>query len=183
MRGSALASVIGLAMVAAVFAASPAAAQRAQEDAVKATFLTRFASFIEYPAGAFVSAEAPLVICVSGDPSIAALTEQAAANQRIDGRPLEVRRVGAVDHDSGCHVIYLAGVDGQSVSAALGALRGVPVLTVTDGAHGRTRGAIHFVLSDGRVRFHIDRNAADAGRLGMSARLLNIALSVRGGAA
>ena len=39
---------------------------------------------------------------------------------------------------------------------------------------------IHFVVSDGRVRFHIDQGAAGRGKLVLSSRLLNLALSVRG---
>ena len=40
---------------------------------------------------------------------------------------------------------------------------------------------IHFVIDDDRVRFHIDLQAASRSRLSISSRLLNLALSVRGG--
>lgn len=161
-------------------AAPSALAQRAQEDAVKATFLSRFASFVDWPAGAFAAVDAPLIICVSGSNALAALTESSVIGQRINGRALEVRRIGVVERGSGCHVLYLTGTDGQSVAGGLAVVRGEPVLTVTDAQHASTRGAIHFVLSEGRVRFHIDRTSASAGGLSISARLLNIALSVRG---
>jgi hypothetical protein len=180
MRTPALACAI-LAVVAALIAAAPpAAAQRAQENAVKATFLTRFASFVDWPVGAFDSPDAPLVICVSGDAAIAGLAERAATGQRVNGRTLVVRRLGAVSRGSGCHVLYLAGAEGQSVAAALRDVRGDPVLTVTDAQHASARGSVHFVLSGGRVRFHIDRTDAGAGGLNINSRLLNIALSVRG---
>lgn len=180
MRISALACAV-LGVIAAFLAASPpASAQRAQENAVKATFLTRFASFVEWPVEAFESPEAPLVVCVSGDGAVAELTERAAVGQRVNGRALVVRRLGAVSRGSGCHVLYLAGAGGQSVAAALRLLRGEPVLTVTDAHHDSARGAVHFVLSVGRVRFHIDRSGATAGGLSINSRLLNIALSVRG---
>jgi hypothetical protein len=38
---------------------------------------------------------------------------------------------------------------------------------------------IHFVVDGGRVRFHIDQAEAESCGLGLSARLLAIALSVR----
>jgi hypothetical protein len=180
MRTRTLACAILGVIAALVAAAPPALAQRAQENAVKATFLTRFASFVDWPAAAFDSPDAPLVICVSGDAAVASLTEPAATAQRVNGRALVVRRVGAVGRGSGCHVLYVAGVEGQSVAAALIAVRGDPVLTVTDAQHARTRGSVHFVLSEGRVRFHIDRGGATAGGLSINSRLLNIALSVRG---
>ena len=43
------------------------------------------------------------------------------------------------------------------------------------------RGMIHFAISDDRVRFHIDLQAASRSGLSISSRLLNLALSVRGG--
>ena len=55
------------------------------------------------------------------------------------------------------------------------------ILLVTDGAVSSDRGMIHFVLDDDRVRFHIDLQAASRSRLSISSRLLNLALSVRGG--
>ena len=81
---------------------------------------------------------------------------------------------------SGCHILYAAGAGGQSVAAALAAVRGEPVLTVTDSTHGATRGIIHFVVVSERVRFHIDRDAAARNHVNLSSRLLSIALSVRG---
>lgn len=180
MRTPALACAVLGVIAAFVIAAPPAVAQRAQENAVKATFLTRFASFVDWPADSFDTPDAPLVVCVSGDPAVADLTERAAAGQRVNGRTLAVRRVGAVGRGSGCHVLYLAGAPGQSVAAGLSVVRGDPVLTVTDAQHASARGSVHFVLSEGRVRFHINRSGASAGGLSINARLLNIALSVRG---
>jgi hypothetical protein len=39
---------------------------------------------------------------------------------------------------------------------------------------------IHFVIASNRVRFHIDKSAAERARLQISSRLLNLALDVRG---
>jgi hypothetical protein len=84
-----------------------------------------------------------------------------------------VRRSGGLE---GCHVAYLRG---SVAPRALALLKGRPVLTVTDSRDGATRGMIHFALKNGRVSFHIDDAQAAASGLGISARLLAIALSVR----
>ena len=58
-------------MIAALLVAMPArTADRSLEYSVKATFLYKFASFVEWPAGTFSSDAAPFYLCVVGaDPS------------------------------------------------------------------------------------------------------------------
>ena len=58
-------------------------------------------------------------------------------------------------------------------------MRGKPVLTVTDARSSVRRGMIHFVVVQGRVRFHIDEAAAVRSGLTINSRLLALALSVR----
>jgi hypothetical protein len=156
-----------------------AAAQDSLEEAVKATFLYRFGSFVEWPPNAFADAAAPLVICVAGEPAFAQLVAQSAGGERVAGRAVEVRRVDVVMPASGCHILYLAYARRQSVIDALQATAGDPVLTVTDSRFGDTRGVIHFVVVRDRVRFHIDDARAASGNLFLSSRLLALAVSVR----
>jgi hypothetical protein len=147
------------------------------EDTVKATFLYRFASFVEWPAEAFSAPDAPIRICVAGAEPIRALLQTNVADQRIGGRPFEVRRLSSSLTAPQCHIIYAAGAITEET---LRAVRGLPVLTITDSAAGRSeRGIIHFVVIDDRVRFHIDDARALEGRLSISSRLLTLAISVR----
>lgn len=185
MAGGPIPSLWRAALIALVLFAGgrgQAHAQQNLEDAVKATFLYRFGSFAEWPADAFTDSAAPLVICVAGDADFAQLVEQSAGTERINGRPLIVRRLSLVAPASGCHILYLAYTSAQSTRDALQATTGDPVLTVTDARYGAVRGAIHFVRTGGRVRFHIDRGAAARNNVALSSRLLNIALSVNGAA-
>lgn len=157
----------------------PAWAQnRDLESAVKATFLMRFPSFVQWPPESFPGATDPVVLCVTGDPAFAGLVESAARGERIGVRSIVVRSIGPASPSSGCHVLYTGG--GQDAAARLAAMRGEPVLTVTDERRGSARGMIHFVMDNGRVRFHADRAQMEAAGLAVSARLLNVALTVRG---
>ncbi|MDZ4691346.1 YfiR family protein [Terricaulis sp.] len=169
-----------LALVLIAVGREPARAQQNLEDAVKATFLHRFGSFADWPPGAFTDAAAPLVVCVAGSASFAHLVEERARNQRIAERAIVVRNLAIVSPGTGCHILYIAYDSTQGIRDALQATTGDPVLTVTDSQFGNVRGAIHFVLSDGRVRFHIDRRAAERNGVTLSSRLLSIALSVSG---
>lgn len=156
--------------------AAPQPLQTNLEYSVKANYLVRFAAFVEWPAASFADSRSPVVICVAGrDPFNGAL-ERAARAQTAYGRPLAVRRPGSAEAAAGCHILYVGRGGGSLVPSGQR-----PILLVTDGAVSSNRGMIHFVVSDDRVRFHIDLQAASRSRLSISSRLLNLALSVRGG--
>jgi hypothetical protein len=69
----------GAAIATAALAGVTAHAQReASESSVKAAFLYKFANYVEWPANAFASPSAPLVIGVAGADAIAADLERIA---------------------------------------------------------------------------------------------------------
>lgn len=163
-------------------AATPAVAQTAAasslEFSVKANYLVRFAAFVEWPPRAFANAQAPVVICVAGRDPFGAALDRASRGQTAYGRPLAVRRAVSREAVSGCHILYV-GVGAETLATEA---TGQPdLLTVTDAATTPARGTIHFVISDARVRFHIDQQAATRSGLAIRSRLLNLALSVRPG--
>lgn len=172
-------ALAALLMAFLAFVAPAHAQQRDLEQAVKATFLMRFPSFVQWPAASFAGAGDPVVICVVGDQALAALVEAAAQGERIGARSIVVRRFAALPRNAGCHVVYAGVGEGQSVSQVLEITRNQPVLTVTDERYGATRGMVHFARDGGRLRFHIDRDASDAAGLTLSARLLSVAISVQ----
>lgn len=146
------------------------------EYSVKANYLVRFAAFIEWPRRAFAGDRSPVVICVAGRDPFGGALDRAARAQTAHGRPLAVRRPATSEAVAGCHILYVGQGGGDIVPEGA---RGI--LRVTDAAVSAERGMIHFVISDGRVRFHIDLQSASRNGLSISSRLLNLALSVRGG--
>lgn len=156
--------------------ASPAGAAAPPSDvAVKAAFLTKFPAYVAWPAAARPRPGAPLHICILGGDPFGRLIDDAARGQQVDGHPLQVRRLGAPAQAGGCHVAFVQGGGG----GALQGLQGKPVLTVTDSRAGAQSGMIHFVIHQGRVRFNIDEAQAARSGVGISSRLLRIALNVR----
>lgn len=149
------------------------------EYAVKATYLYKFAPFVDWPPAAFPSSESPVNICVLGNDPFGGVLDRAVAGQRIDGRSIDVVRIAHVGGPTACHVMYVAGQDGEAAQA-LAAVRGAPVLTVTDSASdSAAKGIINFVVQDNRVRFEIDDSEAARNGLIISSKLLNLALAVR----
>lgn len=166
----------GLAPAAPAAARAPQPAQATLEYSVKANYLVRFAAFVDWPAPSFATPQSPVVICVVGQDPFNGSLERAARAQTAHGRALTVRRPGTAEAAAGCHILYVGRAGDGMVPGGQRA-----ILVVTDAAVSSDRGMIHFVIHDDRVRFHIDLQAASRSRLSISSRLLNLALSVRGG--
>lgn len=180
MRIGSLLRLLGLLLAALVAVPSGAQAQAPpSERAVKAAFLPKFARYVTWPATARPPSNAPFQLCVIGSDPFGRLVDAAAAAEIADGHRFVVRRLATSRGADGCHIAFVQGTAEQGTAAALAALAGQPVLTVTDGRAGETRGMIHFSLHRGRVRFHIDEARAARSGLAISSRLLALALGVR----
>jgi hypothetical protein len=145
------------------------------EYQVKAAYLAKFVPFVEWPPGAMAPG-APIVLCVAGDdpfgPALAAL-----GRQMVGDHPVITRRLARVEGASGCHVLYVRASRVQPIAEALAAVRGAPVLTVTDAASGDpAKGILHFVVAQNRVRFEVDPAAAARNQLAVSSKLQSLAL-------
>jgi uncharacterized protein DUF4154 len=171
----ALASALALCLAAQLATAAPPA----PELAVKATYVAKFAPFVVWPEATFAAPDAPLVLCVQGDDPFGDTLDRLTAGERVGAHPVIVRRLPRLDPDSGCHIAYLAGSSLQSPAAALKVVEGQPVLTVTDAEAGGEKGIVHLVLIGGRVRFMIDAGKAGQSQLGISSKLLALAVEVK----
>lgn len=161
-------------------ASLPAPAQPS-ETAVKAAFLPKFGGYVTWPVGARADANQPFTLCIVGNDPFGRLADEAARGQQVGGRPVQVRRLAGAAGADGCHLAFVQGNGAAGTAALLQALQSKPVLTVTDGRAGAQQGMIHFVVHQGRVRFHIDEATAARSGLGINSRLLGIALSVKRG--
>lgn len=170
--------VIGCSLaLAAVLGAPPArAADRSLEYAVKATFLYKFAGFVEWPAGSFEHESSPFHLCIVGtDPFGGRVIANAVRGQRVGSHPIVLRRLANVEPGSGCHAMF---VSGSGTAEALSAVSGTPTLTVTDSSFDAIPGIIHFIIADDRVSFEIDNVAAARNHLAISSKLLALARRV-----
>ena len=162
-----------VATLAAMMLCAPASAQPT-DTAVEAAFIPRFARYVTWPPAATPKGADPFVLCVIGADPFGAALDDSARSQLIDGRRITVRRMDFPAGTDNCQIAFVSG--GRS-SAALAALAGKPVLTVTN--TGSARGIIHFIIADGRVRFFIDQSAATQRGLVISSRLLALAIGVK----
>ena len=148
------------------------------ETELKAAFLFSFTKFVEWPAG--VARFRQLTICVLGDPPVADALMDAVKGQTIEGREIAVSRVNADAGLVGCHVLYLTALNSARSQQILNALKGSPVLTVSDSDQfAETGGIVGLFVEAGKMRFAINVQAAQRARLRISSRLLSLAKLVK----
>jgi uncharacterized protein DUF4154 len=169
--------LLGLFAAHSGIAQSPPARIEASEPSVKAAFLYKFAAYVDWPASAFASPEAPFVIAVMGADDVAAELERIVPGRTIHGHPALVRRLTAGDPVAGSHLLFI----GRSVGNPSVALRAVQhgTLAVTDTEQGLAMGsAVNFLVADEHVGFEVSLEAAERSGVKISSRMLNVARQV-----
>jgi len=155
------------------------AQDRAAEVQIKAAFLYKFGDFVQWPPAAFARPDAPFVIGVLGADEVAAVLDTLAADRTVQGRPIAVRRLRRGDSAAGVHVLFIGQAESTRLAEALAAVRGHPVLIVTETENALAAGSmINFVPEESRVRFDVALPSAERGQLKISARLLSVARRV-----
>ncbi len=151
-------------------------AQVFSADAVKAAFLYRFASYVEWPQEAQGS---PFVIAVVDAENVASQLDLLLPRIRLNGQPAQVRRISRASELEGVHILYV----GPNAFARSRALRSaaakLPILLVTEDERGIASGAvINFVEAGRNVRFEVSLEASDRARLKIDSALLSVAARV-----
>ena len=158
--------------------ATHAQAEVSLEYAVKAAYLPKFIPFINWPDSSFAAPDAPVTICVLGSDPFGGKLEQAAGELKSGDRTIAVRYLPASDEAASCQVMFLGKADETAAEGTLDAVKGKPVVTVTDSGL-KAHGVISFVIEANQVRFDIDQAAAAQGGMSISSKLLSLARAVK----
>lgn len=151
----------------------------ASEYQVKAAFLYNFAKFVEWPSSSFSDASTPLRICIFGQDPFGQELQNIANEKIVNGRKLSVSQVADLQTAKACQILFIASSEKAQLKQVLESLRGSGALTVGDiKGFVEAGGMINFVLENQRVRFEVNRKAAEQAGLKVSSKLLNIAKSV-----
>jgi hypothetical protein len=166
-----------LLMAAGLCIARLSAAATGGEYQVKAAFIYKFATYVRWPATAGVDATAPFVIGVLGkDPFGSALSE-VVRGQNIQGRVILVRSVARVEEALRCDLVFVSSSERDNLPQIVAALRGVPVLTVSDVDQFAEQGGMIGLVTtgDNHIRFNINKTAIERPGLRASSQLLHLA--------
>jgi hypothetical protein len=154
---------------------------RQTEYQVKAAYLYNFGKFISWREEAS-SGENSLFVCVLGQDPFGKTLDEVLTGASWDGKGVTAKRIRRIEDASECRVLFISSSEGEQMKNILAVAGKLPILTVSDAPEfARRGGAIGFVLSDNRVRFEVNLNAAHRAGLSLSSQLLKVAVRVRGG--
>ena len=151
-------------------------APKFSEHEVKAAFLFNFMQFVEWPASVATNASRPLVIGVLGDYPFGAALDETIKGETVRGQPLQIKRSRLVDDMKDCQLVFICRNEKPHLKEILNSLRGCGTLTVSDieefCQHG---GMIELLNEGGKIRFAINQEAAEQGKVKISSKLLRLA--------
>jgi hypothetical protein len=165
------------ALVLASAACWPAAGP--SEYQVKAVFLFNFGQFVEWPAQAFDTPQAPFVIGILGEDPFGNALDEVVRGESVGSRSLVVRRFKNPREISACNILFISRNESARLREALEAVRGQSVLTVTDIEGADSHDAIIVLFNENnRIRMRINLAAAKSSQLVISSKLLRPAVVV-----
>lgn len=146
---------------------------------IKAAFLYNFVNFIEWPSGAFSDKTSPIILGVLGEDPFGIFLKP-AEGKTVKGRKLIIKRFEAFEDFELCHILFISSSEKENMKHILAKLNRFGVLTVGD-TQGFTQsgGIINFIRVENKIRFEINLDAAKAGDLEISSKLLNVARIIK----
>jgi hypothetical protein len=147
-----------------------------REYQIKAVFLFNFAQFVEWPPAAFAGASSPIVIGVLGENPFGAYLDETVWEEKVDNRPLEIKRYRRVEEIKTCHVLFISRSEANHLEQILISLKDRSILIVGDGDDFVQRGGmIRLATPQNKIRLIINVEAAKAANLTISSKLLRSA--------
>jgi hypothetical protein len=177
-RAAAWAMLLALAIMWQADGGAQNAARPVSERSVKAAFLYKFASYVEWP-NSSTAEDSPIVIGVLGGADFARELAEITAGRSVSNRPIRIRRLDRDDAADGLDILFIGDEMRDELARVLDATRHQPILTVTETVGAIEDGSIiNFTVDAERVRFEVSLHAAELGQLRLNARLLAVAQAV-----
>jgi hypothetical protein len=146
------------------------------EYPLKLAFLYNFAKFVEWPPESFRSPDAPLAICIVGHDPFSADIENELRTRPAGSHPVEFVALKQTGRLNLCHIVFIPVTEKDQAAGIVRSLKGSGALTVGESEGFAVRGGIvNFTVEGGKVRFEINKYAADRAGLKISSKLLSLA--------
>ena len=160
--------------------APPLAATLPTDYEVKAAFLYNFVKFVEWPARALEGRDTVVIGVLAEGPLFATL-ERTLAGKTVGERRIVARRLTSGAEAATCHMVFLGATFAPQIPDILKGLDGASMLTVGESeGFAEAGGMIGFAVEANKVRFEINRGAAEHAGLHLSSQLLKLATNVIG---
>lgn len=147
------------------------------EYQLKAVLLFNLFKFVEWPASAFDSPEAPFVLGIVGHDPFGPILTEVVRDEKVRNRPIVVEHYRSVRDVKKCHLLFISADEKRNFFRINSTVARQPVLTVAD-AEGfiQSGGLLQlFVKPDGKIGLQINATAAKAAQMEISSKLLQVA--------
>lgn len=157
---------------------APSSARAKLEHEVKAAYLFKFLSYVEWPPSV-LDEGATIIIDVLGADEVRNELRGIVLDREAQGHPIEVRETSPEESPVGAHVLFID----RSAAAELPKVAGQPgVLLVTEFEGALEEGAmINLVRVGDRIRFEVAPETARRAGLHIPSRVLALAHYVKSG--
>jgi hypothetical protein len=147
-----------------------------EEYILKAAFLYRFTDYIEW--GGNAQSE-DFTIAVLGKSGITEPLIEIAKEKKAQGKRIVIKQYDNINDISGCQILFIPRNNKQDVETAVSKISDKPILIVAEQTDACAKGAhINFLISDNKLKFEVNPNAAAISGLKISSQLLQHAIVV-----
>lgn len=152
------------------------------EYRIKAAFLFNFAKFVDWPNhDASSTGPKAFTLCISGDNPFGDLLDTVSVTTAIKGKKVIIKYLEQPCSPEKCNIMYVGDTKPAQIKETLKCLGSDPILTVGESSNFNDLGGIiRFYLDNDRVKFEINREAAENRNLMISSQLLRLAKITRG---
>lgn len=176
MRSAFTRGVVTALLLALAAAASSAQKAPSREYQIKAVFLYNFAQFVEWPAGAFPEAQAPLIIGVLGQDPFGGYLEEIVRGEKINEHPLLVQRYRDVSAAKNCHILFVNLTKADDLKQVFTSMKSQNTLLVGDASNFIQQGGmIRFFTENSKTRIQVNLETVKEAELVISSKLLRLA--------
>ena len=158
-----------------------AAANPADENAIKAAMVYRLLKFVDWPPGQLRGGD-DFIVCTLGADVFGGLLV-GLAGRSVASRQIRVRSTVSVGTSESCDVLVLSSTGSSDQGHDVAPLAGAPILTISDRSGFADRGGmIEIARSGSRLTLRINRRVLEQAGLTVSSQVLALATIVGDGA-
>ena len=150
-----------------------------QEYQLKATYLGKIPSFVEWPPDATSTRKAAFQLCTVGAYPFGTKLAQEVGGVTVGGRKIELRWARKEQELDSCEMVFFSRSEATHYGKILDGLKGKSVLTVGE-SEGflEAGGMVELIFANNRLQMEVNLVAARNANLKMDARLLALAKRV-----
>ncbi len=145
------------------------------EPEIKAAAFYNVVTFTNWPAEAFASPDAALVIGIVGVGPVATIIERITRGEQWRGRKILVEKYPSADEIKPCHVLFVARSERQNWTAIRQRFVNQPMLAISDADNFAAQGGnVQLAIEHNKLRILVNLAATRASKLQLSSNLLHL---------